>query len=341
MKNEQSIDLTIEKIRKRFGEDILIRLDDDVQPVEVISTGCLSLDLALGVGGVPRGRITEIYGPDASGKTTVCLHIIAEAQKAGGWCGFIDMEHALDLAYAQQIGINIFKLCISQPDTGEIALELLEEMVRSKKFAVVVIDSVAALVPQAEIEGSMGDSPMGMQARLMSQALRKLSGAIKTSNTAVIFTNQLRQKIGVVFGNPEVTSGGVALKYYASVRMDIRRRGQIKQGTDILGNHARVRIVKNKVAPPFRIAEFGIIYGQGISIVGDVVQLGTQLDVLHKTGNWYYYGDERLGNGLQNTVAYLQEHTVTLKMIQNDILQRDEVKSVIDFSDAQDDDDQS
>jgi recombination protein RecA len=276
--------------------------------VDVIPTGSLSLDIALGVGGIPRGRITEIYGPEASGKTTVCQHIVAEAQRLGGTCAFVDMEHALDPVYATRTGVDVNNLLISQPDMGEQALEITETLVRSGAVDVVVIDSVAALVPRAEIEGDMGDSPMGMQARLMSQALRKLSGAIKQTNTAVVFTNQLRQKIGVMFGNPETTTGGMALKFYSSVRLDIRRIQSIKLGSEIIGNRTRVRVVKNKVAPPFRTAEFDIMYNEGISKVGDLLDLATGLEIITKRGSFYSYGDLRLGQGRENSKEFLRQN---------------------------------
>jgi recombination protein RecA len=276
--------------------------------VEVIPTGSLSLDIALGVGGIPRGRITEVYGPESSGKTTICQHIIAEEQKLGGTCAFVDMEHALDPSYAARCGVNVDSLLISQPDMGEQALEITETLVRSGAVDIVVIDSVAALVPRAEIEGDMGDSPMGMQARLMSQALRKLSGAIKHTNTAVVFTNQLRQKIGVMFGNPETTTGGMALKFYSSVRLDVRRIQSIKLGSEIIGNRTRVRVVKNKVAPPFRTAEFDIMYNEGISKAGDLLDLATELEIIEKRGSYYSLGDTRLGQGRENAKAFLREN---------------------------------
>jgi recombination protein RecA len=276
--------------------------------VESIPTGSLSLDIALGVGGVPRGRIVEIYGPESSGKTTVCLHVIAEAQRHGGLCSFIDVEHALDPAYAHKIGVDIDNLYVSQPDTGEQALEIAEALVRSGAMDVVVVDSVAALVPRAEIEGEMGDSHVGLQARLMSQALRKLTGVVKTSDTTLIFTNQLRQKIGVMFGNPETTSGGMALKFYASVRLDVRRIESIKQGTEVIGNRTRITVKKNKVAPPFKVAEFDIMYNEGISTTGDLVDLGVDQDIIAKRGSFYSYGDIRLGQGRENAKTYLMEN---------------------------------
>ena len=304
-----ALDKALGDIQKRYGDGAVMRLGEAHQlAVEVIPTGALSLDIALGVGGIPRGRITEIYGPEASGKTTICQHIVAEAQKLGGTCAFIDMEHALDPSYASRCGVDVDNLLISQPDTGEQALEITETLVRSGAIDVIVIDSVAALVPRAEIEGDMGDSPMGMQARLMSQAMRKLSGAIKQTNTAVVFTNQLRQKIGVVFGNPETTTGGMALKFYSSVRLDIRRIQQIKLGSEIIGNRTRVRVVKNKVSPPFRTSEFDIMYNEGISKVGDLLDLGTELEIIDKRGSFYSYGDIRLGQGRENSKEFLRQN---------------------------------
>jgi recombination protein RecA len=276
--------------------------------VDAIPTGSLSLDIALGVGGIPRARITEIYGPESSGKTTICQHLVAEAQKLGGTAAFIDMEHALDPVYAAKCGVNVDELLISQPDTGEQALEITETLVRSGAVDIVVVDSVAALVPRSEIEGDMGDPTMGTQARLMSQAMRKLSGAINQTGTAVVFTNQLRQKIGVMFGNPETTTGGNALKFYASVRLDVRRIQSIKVGAEIIGNRTRVRVVKNKVAAPFRTAEFDIMYNEGISRIGDILDLGAELDIIEKRGSWYSYGDLRLGQGRENTKEYLQQN---------------------------------
>lgn len=304
-----ALDKAMGDITKRYGDGAIMRLGEAHQlNVDVIPTGSLSLDIALGVGGIPRGRITEVYGPESSGKTTICQHIVAEAQKLGGTCAFVDMEHALDPAYAERTGVDVDNLLISQPDMGEQALEITETLVRSGALDVVVIDSVAALVPRAEVEGDMGDSPMGMQARLMSQALRKLSGAIKQTNTAVIFTNQLRQKIGVMFGNPETTTGGMALKFYASVRLDVRRIQSIKLGSDIIGNRTRVRVVKNKVAAPFRTAEFDIMYNEGISKVGDLLDLATELEIITKRGSFYSYGDLRLGQGRENSKDYLRQN---------------------------------
>ena len=304
-----ALDKALDDITKRYGEGSIMRLGEAHHLlVDVIPTGSLSLDIALGVGGIPRGRITEIYGPESSGKTTLAQHIVAEAQRLGGTCAFVDMEHALDPVYAARCGVDVNNLLISQPDMGEQALEITETLVRSGAVAVVVIDSVAALVPRAEIEGDMGDSPMGMQARLMSQALRKLSGAIKQTNTAVVFTNQLRQKIGVMFGNPETTTGGMALKFYCSVRLDIRRIQSIKLGSEIIGNRTRVRVVKNKVAPPFRTAEVDIMYNEGISKVGDLLDLATGLEIITKRGSFYSYGDLRLGQGRENSKEFLRQN---------------------------------
>jgi recombination protein RecA len=287
--------------------------------VEAIPTGSLSLDIALGVGGVPRGRIVEIYGPESSGKTTICLHVIAEAQKAGGICGFVDVEHALDPAYAAKIGVDVNSLYVSQPDTGEQALEITEALVRSNAMDVVVVDSVAALVPRAEIEGEMGDNHMGLQARLMSQALRKLTGIVKSSNTCLIFTNQLRQKIGVMFGNPETTTGGMALKFYASVRLDVRRIESIKQGEDVVGNRTKVTVKKNKVAPPFRVAEFDIMYNEGISTTGDLLDLGVEYDILTKRGAYFSFGDERVGQGREASKEFLRNRKELSTLIDGQI----------------------
>ena len=302
------LDKALKDITKRYGEGAIMRLGQAKHmAVDAIPTGSLSLDIALGVGGIPRARITEIYGPESSGKTTICQHIVAEAQKLGGTAAFIDMEHALDPAYAARCGVNVDELLISQPDTGEQALEIAETLVRSGAVDIVVVDSVAALVPRSEIEGDMGDPTMGTQARLMSQAMRKLSGAINQTRTAVVFTNQLRHKIGVMFGNPETTTGGNALKFYASVRLDVRRIQSIKVGAEIIGNRVRVRVVKNKVAAPFRTAEFDIMYNEGISKVGDILDLGSDLDIVEKRGSWYSYGDIRLGQGRENAKEYLQQ----------------------------------
>ncbi|HBF40779.1 MAG TPA: recombinase RecA [Anaerolineaceae bacterium] len=317
------LDKALGDIVKRYGEGSIMRLGETHSlQVEAIPTGSLSLDIALGIGGIPRGRITEIFGPESSGKTTLCLHMAAEAQKLGGTVAFIDMEHALDPAYAAKLGVNIENLLVSQPDTGEQALEIAETLVRSGAVDVVIIDSVAALVPRAEIEGDMGDASMGMQARLMSQALRKLSGAINQTKTAVIFTNQLRQKIGVMFGNPETTPGGLALKFYASVRLDTRRIQSIKVGPEIVGNRTRVRVVKNKVAPPFRTAEFDIMYNEGISKEGDIVDLATALEIITKRGAFFSYGDVRLGQGRENAKDFLRQNPALCREIETAVRQR-------------------
>lgn len=312
MKNDgrqRALETTLAGLSKRFGEGVVIKLGETtLLTVDTIPTGSLSLDIALGVGGVPRGRIIEIYGPESSGKTTLCLHVIAEAQKRGGICGFIDVEHALDPSYAQRIGVDVDNLYVSQPDTGEQALEITDALVRSGAMDVVVIDSVAALVPRAELEGEMGDSHVGRHARLMSQALRKLTGAVKTSGTCLIFTNQLRQKIGVMFGNPETTTGGMALKFYASIRLDIRRIASIKQGTDVIGNRTKVTVRKNKVAPPFRVAEFDIMYDEGISTVGDLLDLGVEYDILSKRGSYIRFDDEMIGQGREASKEFLRSH---------------------------------
>ena len=303
------LDKALEDIKKRYGDGSILRLGEaSHMEVACIPTGSLSLDIALGVGGIPRGRVSEIYGPEASGKTTLCLHLAAEAQKLGGTVAFVDMEHALDPAYAARVGVNINDLLISQPDFGEQALEIVQTLVRSGALDLVIVDSVAALVPRSEIEGDMGDATMGMQARLMSQALRKLSGAINQTRTAVVFTNQLRQKIGVMFGNPETTTGGMALKFYSSVRLDVRRIQSIKRQTEIIGNRVRVRVVKNKVAPPFRTAEFDIMYNEGISKMGEILDLGSELEVISKRGAFYSFGDIRLGQGRENSKEFLQQN---------------------------------
>ena len=306
----KALDMAVAAIEKNYGKGAIMRLGADVPAKDVpfISTGAISLDAALGIGGIPRGRVTEIFGPESSGKTTLALHIIAEAQRTGGIAGFIDAEHALDLSYARKLGIATEDLLISQPDTGEQALEIGEMLVRSGALDVLVVDSVAALVPKAEIEGEMGDAHMGLQARLMSQALRKLTGTISKSQTSVIFINQIRQKIGVLFGNPETTTGGNALKFYASVRMDIRRISQIKKDDDVIGGRTRVKVVKNKLAPPFREAEFDILYGEGISREGDILDLGSELDIVEKSGAWYSVDGERIGQGRENARMFLKEH---------------------------------
>ncbi len=306
---QRALETTLATLHKRFGDGVVIRLGDaTAMQVEAIPTGSLSLDIALGVGGIPKGRVIEIYGPEASGKTTLCLHVIAEAQKRGGICGFVDVEHALDPSYAARIGVDVNNLYVSQPDTGEQALEIAEALVRSGAMDVVVVDSVAALVPRAEIEGEMGDSHVGLQARLMSQALRKLTGVIKSSGTCMIFTNQLRQKIGVMFGNPETTTGGMALKFYASVRLDVRRIEGIKQGADVVGNRTRVTVKKNKVAPPFKVAEFDIMYNEGISTEGDLIDLGVEHDIIAKRGSFFSMGDQRLGQGREAAKEFLRQN---------------------------------
>jgi recombination protein RecA len=320
----KSLENTVATLNKRFGEGVIMRLGDAQHlNVEAIPTGSLSLDIALGVGGFPRGRVIEIYGPESSGKTTLCQHVIAEAQKRGGICAFIDMEHALDPRYAAQCGVDINNLYVSQPDTGEQALEIADALIRSGTMDVVVIDSVAALVPRAEIEGEMGDSHMGLQARLMSQALRKLSGVIKQTNTIVIFTNQLRMKIGVMFGSPETTTGGNALKFYASVRLDIRRIQAIKAGGDTIGNRTRVKVKKNKVAPPFTECEFDIMYNEGISKTGEVLDLGVDFGIVDKRGAYYRYGEDiLLGQGRENSKVFLVENPELLLKLENEIRQQ-------------------
>ncbi|MBO9369411.1 MAG: recombinase RecA [Chloroflexi bacterium] len=317
------LEKALSEITKRYGDGAIMRLGEaHSMQTEVIPTGSLSLDIALGVGGIPRGRITEIFGPESSGKTTLCQHIVAEAQRMGGVAAYIDMEHALDPSYAARCGVDIENLLISQPDTGEQALEIAETLVRSGAVDVVVIDSVAALVPRAEIEGDMGEPTMGIQARLMSQALRKLAGAISQTKTAVVFTNQLRQKIGVMFGNPETTTGGQALKFYASVRLDVRRVQAIKLGAEIIGNRTRVRVVKNKVAPPFKTAEFDIMYNEGISKAGDVLDLATQLGIVEKRGAFFSYGDIRLGQGRENAKEYLRQNPDLMAAIESIIREK-------------------
>jgi len=320
---DRAIDLAMSQIEKQFGKGSIMRLGEDVvlPGVQAISTGALSLDIALGVGGVPRGRIIEIFGPESSGKTTLALHIAAEAQKKGGIVAFVDAEHALDVQYAKKLGVRTDDLLVSQPDTGEQALEITETLVRSGAIDVLVVDSVAALVPRAEIEGEMGDSHMGLQARLMSQALRKLTATISKSNCCVIFINQIRMKIGVMFGNPETTTGGNALKFYASVRMDIRKVASLKQGQDVIGNRTRVKVVKNKVAPPFKEAEFDIMYGTGISREGDIVDLGADSGIIEKSGAWYSYGGERIGQGRENAKQFLRENAEMAAAVQGKILE--------------------
>jgi len=309
-KKAKALELAIAQIDRQFGKGSIMRLGDNyIRTMDnVISTGCLSLDVALGVGGIPRGRVIEIYGPESSGKTTLALHIVAEAQKAGGFAAFIDAEHAVDPDYSKRLGVNTEELLISQPDSGEQALEICETLVRSGALHVIVIDSVAALVPRAELEGDMGDSHMGLQARLMSQALRKLTGTVSRSNTTVIFINQIREKIGVMFGNPETTPGGRALKFYASIRLEIRRITTIKDGAEMVGSRVRVRVVKNKVAPPFKKSEFDIMYGQGISYVGDIIDLAVEGNIVEKTGSWYSYDDMKIGQGRENAKSFLTEN---------------------------------
>ncbi|MDR0850387.1 MAG: recombinase RecA [Christensenellaceae bacterium] len=315
-KKQELLDQAILQIEKQFGKGAIMKLGEaPLQNIEVISTGCLTLDNALGIGGVPRGRIVEIYGPESSGKTTVALHIVAEAQKSGGTAAFIDAEHALDPIYAGKLGVNIEDLYVSQPDTGEQALDICDTLVRSGVFDIVVIDSVAALTPKAEIEGEMGDSFMGLQARLMSQALRKLTGITNKSKTCIVFINQLRDKIGVMFGSPETTTGGKALKFYASIRMDVRKIDQVKDGNELSGNRVRVKVVKNKLAPPFRQAEFDIIFGKGISNEGCIVDLATEFEILQKSGSWYSYKDEKIAQGKENIKTYLEKNPEISKEI--------------------------
>ncbi|MGI6370509.1 MAG: recombinase RecA [Ignavibacteria bacterium] len=315
----KAVKIAIDQIEKTYGKgSIMLLSQKQVEQVEVISTGCISLDAAIGVGGVPRGRIIEIYGPESSGKTTVCLHIIAEAQKKGGLAAFVDTEHALDVNYAQRLGVNLDTLLLSQPEFGEQALEIVETLVRSNAIDVIIIDSVAALTPRVEIEGEMGDAQMGSQARLMSQAMRKLNAAIGKSRTTVVFTNQLRSKIGVIYGNPETTTGGNALKFYASVRMDIRRKDVLKEGNEIIGNRVRVKVVKNKVAPPFKEVEFDIMYNEGISKIGDLLDIGTEYGVIQKSGSWYTYGEERV-QGRDALKKVLTENADLLKKLEEEV----------------------
>jgi len=315
------IDAAVAQIERQFGKGSIMRLGSDERPaVEVISTGSLSVDMALGVGGFPRGRIAEIYGPESSGKTTIALQTIAECQKGGGVAAFIDAEHALDTTYARALGVNIDELLISQPDCGEQALEIAETLIRSGAIELVVIDSVAALVPRAELEGDMGDATVGAQARLMSQAMRKLTAAIHKSNAVMLFINQLRQKIGVMFGSPETTTGGNALKFYASIRLDIRRIGSIKKGEQILGNRTRVKVVKNKVAPPFRKAEFDILYGKGVSQHGELLDIGSDLGLVRRSGSWYSVGEERIGQGRDNAMVYLEENADLYARLRQEVM---------------------
>ncbi|MFN0063946.1 MAG: recombinase RecA [Myxococcaceae bacterium] len=322
---EKAIELAMSAVERQFGKGSIMRLGKDeplVRDIEAISTGSISLDMALGIGGVPKGRIVEIYGPESSGKTTLCLHIVAEAQKKGGICGYIDAEHAMDVGYARKLGVRTDDLLLSQPDTGEQALEITEMLVRSGAIDVLVIDSVAALVPKAELEGEMGDAHMGLQARLMSQALRKLTGTIAKSQTCVIFINQIRMKIGVMFGNPETTTGGNALKFYASQRLDIRRIGAIKNGEQVVGNRTRVKVVKNKVAPPFKEVEFDIMYGTGISREGDLIDLAAEDGIMDKSGAWYAFNGERIGQGREQAKEYLREHPALVLDIERKVFEK-------------------
>ncbi|CAJ0688641.1 MULTISPECIES: recombinase RecA [Ralstonia] len=317
---QKALAAALAQIEKQFGKGSIMKMGDaEVEPVQVVSTGSLGLDVALGVGGLPRGRVVEIYGPESSGKTTLTLQVVAEMQKLGGTCAFIDAEHALDVTYADKIGVSVPDLLISQPDTGEQALEIADALVRSGSVDLIVIDSVAALVPKAEIEGEMGDALPGLQARLMSQALRKLTGTIKKTNCMVIFINQIRMKIGVMFGSPETTTGGNALKFYASVRLDIRRIGSIKKGDEVVGNETKVKVVKNKVAPPFREAIFDILYGQGVSREGEIIDLGVEAKIVEKSGAWYSYGGERIGQGRDNCREYLRENPDLARDIENKV----------------------
>ncbi len=318
----QALESAILQIEKQFGKGAIMKLGDDSAKVRmpIISTGSIELDLALGIGGIPRGRVTEIFGPESSGKTTLTLHVIAEAQRNGGIAAFVDAEHALDPTYARKLGVNTDELLVSQPDTGEEALEITEALVRSGAIDIIVVDSVAALVPKAEIEGEMGDAHMGLQARLMSQALRKLTGIISKSNTSVIFINQIRHKIGVMFGSPETTTGGNALKFYSSVRLDIRRIETLKNGEDSIGNRVRVKVVKNKVAPPFRQAEFDIMYDSGISREGGIIDMASKFGIVKKAGTWYSYGEERIGQGRENAKAFLKDHPEVMKEIERKVL---------------------
>jgi recombination protein RecA len=320
---DKAVELAVTQIERQYGKGSIMRLGEDSMPgaMPTISTGSLALDLALGVGGLPKGRVVEIFGPESSGKTTLALHVVAEAQKQGGVSAFIDAEHALDVHYAKRLGVKTDDLLISQPDTGEQALEITDILVRSGAVDVIVIDSVAALVPKAEIEGEMGDAHMGLQARLMSQALRKLTATISKSHTIVIFVNQIRMKIGVMFGNPETTSGGNALKFYSSVRLDVRRIASIKQGQDVVGNRTKVRVVKNKVAPPFKEVEFDLIYGEGISREGDIIDLAVEKNLVEKSGTWYAYHDQRIGQGRENAKQFLKENPKILDQMQQEILE--------------------
>jgi recombination protein RecA len=320
---DKAVELAVSQIERQYGKGAIMRLGEDSMPgaIPTISTGSLALDLALGVGGLPKGRVVEIFGPEASGKTTLALHVVAEAQKQGGVSAFVDAEHALDVHYAKRLGVKTDDLLISQPDTGEQALEITDILVRSGAVDVIVIDSVAALVPKAEIEGEMGDAHMGLQARLMSQALRKLTATISKSHTIVVFVNQIRMKIGVMFGNPETTTGGNALKFYSSVRLDVRRIASIKQGQDVVGNRTKVRVVKNKVAPPFKEVEFDLIYGEGISREGDIIDLAVENNLVEKSGTWYAYHDQRIGQGRENAKQFLKENPKILEQMEQEILE--------------------
>ena len=333
----KALGLAVSQIEKSFGKGAIMRMGTDGAKVRVdaIPTGAINLDAAIGVGGIPRGRITEIYGPESSGKTTVCLHVVANAQKQGGTAAFIDAEHALDTDYAAKLGVDVEKLLVSQPDTGEQALEICEILVRSGAVDVIVIDSVAALVPKAEIEGEMGDSNVGLQARLMSQALRKLTGAIARSNCSVVFINQLREKIGVMFGNPETTTGGKALKFYASLRLDIRRIGPVKEKEDVIGSHVRVKVVKNKVAPPFKQAEFDIMYAEGISHTSLLVDIGAESGIIEKSGAWYSYGDQRIGQGRENAKLFLKDNPKVMAEIEEKVKVVLGVTKVVEESDEE------
>ncbi|AFM23889.1 recombinase RecA [Desulfomonile tiedjei] len=319
----RAVEVAVSQIERQFGRGAIMKLGSGgvIPNVQAISTGSLGLDVAIGIGGIPKGRVTEIFGPESSGKTTLCLHVIAEAQRLGGFAAFVDAEHALDIGYAKKLGVNTDELLVSQPDTGEQALDITEILVRSGAMDVVVIDSVAALVPRAEIEGDMGDSHMGLQARLMSQALRKLTAAIARSHTAVIFTNQIRQKIGIMFGNPETTTGGNALKFFASLRLDIRRVAGIKEGENVIGSRTRVKVVKNKLSPPFNQVEFDIMYNEGISIAGEVIDMGVDLGIVDKSGAWYSYGDERIGQGRENAKQFMRDNPETMETIKSRILE--------------------
>jgi len=337
----KALDAALAQIDKQYGKGSVMRMDDTsvVEDIQSVSTGSLGLDIALGIGGLPRGRVIEIYGPESSGKTSLTLSVIAQMQKAGGTAAFIDAEHALDIQYAAKLGVNIEELLVSQPDTGEQALEIADMLVRSGSVDIVVVDSVAALTPRAEIEGDMGDSHMGLQARLMSQALRKLTSNIKKTNTMVIFINQLRMKIGVMFGNPETTTGGNALKFYASVRLDIRRIGAIKKDDEIIGAETRVKVVKNKVAPPFRKAEFDMLYGEGISLEGEIIDQAVKLNIIEKSGSWYSYNGEKIGQGKDNVREFLKSNPETSKDIENQVRDKSSISTEIEIEDAVPEDD--